>query len=128
MYNIGINCVFLTGAGGGHKFAQIKGTMGVLDWDDTQTMILEALKLGFVNAKNIAIAGYSIGGFLAAWGCTRPANNEYSFKAGVCGAGLTSWGSLVESSDCPDLGVSYIARSLRLLIMTVLTMYRLFSE
>ncbi|KAE9399007.1 alpha/beta-hydrolase [Gymnopus androsaceus JB14] len=98
---------FRGSAGGGHKFAQVKGTMGILDWDDTQTMILEALKLGFVNAKNIAIAGYSMGGFLTAWGCTRPANNEYSFKAGVCGAGLTSWGSLVESSDCPDLGTLF---------------------
>ncbi|KAE9406254.1 alpha/beta-hydrolase [Gymnopus androsaceus JB14] len=60
-------------------------------------------KLGLIDPKNIAIVGYSQGGFLTAWGCSRPANNEYTFKAGVCGAGPTSWGSLVESSDRPDM-------------------------
>lgn len=96
--------------------------MGALDWDDTHTMILEAIKLGLIDPKNIAIVGYSQGGFLTAWGCSRPANNEYTFKAGVCGAGPTNWGSLAESSDRPDMEVSIIHASL-LVIFRVLIIH-----
>lgn len=70
-------------------------------------MILEAIKVGLINSKNLAIMGYSQGGFLTAWGCSRPLSksNEYTFKAGVSGAGPTNWGSLAESSDRPDMEV-----------------------
>lgn len=76
------------------------GTVGTLDWDDIQTMIDEGVGRGLVDPQKLAIAGYSQGGFLAAWGCTRPNN---IFKAGVIGAGVTDWGILTATSDLPDI-------------------------
>lgn len=110
----------IKGSGGGDKFARTKGILGSLDWDDIHTMILEAIKLGLIDGKNLAITGYSMGGFLTTWGCTRPQNNEYTFKAGVCGAGPTSWGSFAESTDLSNLGVRCFAQvTLRALIVLV---------
>jgi dipeptidyl aminopeptidase/acylaminoacyl peptidase len=80
------------------------GGVGGIEWLDIETMIDEGISQGIVDPYRIGIAGYSQGGFLAAFGCTRP-NNK--FKAGVVGAGVTDWGILAATSDIPDLEVRY---------------------
>ena len=77
--------------------------MGILDWDDIESMIDEAVAQKITDPDRLGIAGVSQGGFLAAWGCTRPNSR---FKAGVVGAGPTEWGSLSMCDDMPDLTVS----------------------
>jgi dipeptidyl aminopeptidase/acylaminoacyl peptidase len=77
--------------------------MGTLDYADIESMLDEAIKRGYVDPEKVAIAGYSQGGFLSAWACTRP---NSIWKAGVIGAAPTDWGSLILSSDLPDLEVS----------------------
>lgn len=67
-------------------------------------MIDEGISRELVDPDKVALAGYSQGGFLTAWGCTRPNN---TFKAGVVGAGVSDWGLLTVTSDLPDVEVSH---------------------
>ncbi|KAJ7452179.1 alpha/beta-hydrolase [Mycena galericulata] len=86
--------------GRGSTFARAaNGGMGTLDYADVESMLAAAMQRGYVDRNKVAIAGYSQGGFLAAWGCTRP---NSIWKAGVIGAGPTDWGSLIICSDLPD--------------------------
>lgn len=80
--------------------------MGTFDWADTQTMLAEAVSRGLADPSRLGIAGHSQGGFLTAWGITRPENH---FKAAVMIDGVSDWGSLVLSSDMPEFeaGSSY---------------------
>ncbi|KAH9924709.1 Alpha/Beta hydrolase protein [Fomitopsis serialis] len=87
--------------GRGDKFVQAaNGGMGTTDWMDVQSMIDQSVAEGMTDPDRVAIAGYSQGGFLTAWGMSRPNNN---FKAGVDGAGVTDWGMLAASSALPDV-------------------------
>ncbi|RDB17003.1 putative peptidase YuxL [Hypsizygus marmoreus] len=87
--------------GRGDAFAKASdGGRGTSDWSDVETMIDEGISQGIVDPDRIGIAGYSNGGFLAAWGCTRPDNR---FKVGIIGAGISDWGFLAASSDMPDM-------------------------
>jgi dipeptidyl aminopeptidase/acylaminoacyl peptidase len=72
-------------------------------------MINEAISRGIADPHRLGIVGDSQGGFLAAWGVTRPNNR---FKACVISAGPTEWGSLAMSSDFPELEVSPLATPL----------------
>ena len=74
-----------------------------MDWADIEAMIDEAIAQKISDPGRIGIAGHSQGGFLAAWGVTRPNNR---FKAGVISAGPTDWGCLSITTDWPDLEVS----------------------
>ncbi|KAJ7153510.1 alpha/beta-hydrolase [Mycena crocata] len=86
--------------GRGDAFAHTAhGGMGTRDYTDVESMLTVAIARGFVDREKVAIAGYSQGGFLSAWGCTRP---NAPWKAGVVGAGVTDWGSLILASDLPD--------------------------
>lgn len=78
------------------------GGVGGIEWTDIEEMIQEGISQGIVDPNRIGIAGYSQGGFLSAWGVTRP-NNK--FKVGVIGAGVTEWGILAATSDMPDVEV-----------------------
>ncbi|KAH9477819.1 putative peptidase YuxL [Psilocybe cubensis] len=87
--------------GRGDKFTMAaNGGVGGIEWTDIEEMIQEGISRGIVDPNRIGIAGYSQGGFLSAWGVTRPNNN---FKAGVIGAGVTEWGMLAATSDMPDV-------------------------
>ncbi|KAJ7701555.1 Alpha/Beta hydrolase protein [Mycena rosella] len=87
--------------GRGTDFARTaNGGMGALDYADVESMLAAAIERGYTDRENVAIAGYSQGGFLSAWGCTRP---TAIWKAGVIGAGPTDWGSLIICSDLPDV-------------------------
>ncbi|KAJ6578869.1 alpha/beta-hydrolase [Mycena vulgaris] len=88
--------------GRGTEFASAaNGGMGTLDYADVESMLAAAIERGYVDRERVAIAGYSHGGFLSAWGCTRP---NAIWKAGVIGAGATDWGSLIICTDLPDMG------------------------
>jgi dipeptidyl aminopeptidase/acylaminoacyl peptidase len=92
--------------GRGDDFARAaNGGMGTLDYADVESMLAAAIARGYVDREKVAIAGYSQGGFLSAWGCTHP---HAIWKAGVLGAAPTDWGSLIISSDIPDTAVSLI--------------------
>ncbi|KAJ7171109.1 alpha/beta-hydrolase [Mycena filopes] len=95
--------------GRGTAFARTAhGGMGALDYADVESMLAAAVARGYADPDKVAIAGYSQGGFLAAWGCTRP---DAPWKAGVIGAGPTDWGSLIVCSDVPDVEVRWITTS-----------------
>ncbi|KAH9839910.1 alpha/beta-hydrolase [Rhodofomes roseus] len=86
--------------GRGDSFVQAaNGGMGTTDWMDVQSMIDQSIAEGMSDPDRVALAGYSQGGFLTAWGLSRPNGN---FKAGVDGAGVTDWGMLAATSALPD--------------------------
>ncbi|KAF7326666.1 Peptidase-S9 domain-containing protein [Mycena venus] len=97
-------------SGRGTDFARAaKGGMGTLDYADVESMLEAAIKRGWVDREKVAIAGWSQGGFLSAWGCTRP---NSIWKTAVIGAGPTDWGSMAICSDIPAAEEStyYISR------------------
>ncbi|KAJ7630020.1 alpha/beta-hydrolase [Mycena polygramma] len=104
-------------SGRGSEFAgAIKGAVGKLDYADVETMLEAAIKRGYVDREKVAIAGWSQGGFLSAWGCMR-LNSPW--KAAVIGAGPTDWGSMAVGSDFPAAvmdvagGAPWLSRSPR---------------
>jgi dipeptidyl aminopeptidase/acylaminoacyl peptidase len=50
----------------------------------------------------LAIGGWSEGGYLTAWGVSQTKNK---YRCGVVGAGVTDWGSETAESDLPDFEV-----------------------
>jgi dipeptidyl aminopeptidase/acylaminoacyl peptidase len=62
--------------------------LGGGDWQDVAAGLKHALGLGFVDADRLALAGWSYGGYLTAWGITQPEGQV--FKAAVVGAGITN--------------------------------------
>ncbi|KAH9941544.1 alpha/beta-hydrolase [Amylocystis lapponica] len=87
--------------GYGDAFAQAaNGAMGTLEWDDIESMADTAVAQGLADPRRLGLAGYSQGGFLTSWGCTRP---DGRFRMGVCGAGVAEWGMLAATSDVPDI-------------------------
>lgn len=95
--------LFHVGLGRGDKFVQAaNGGMGTTDWMDVQSMLDYSVAVGLTDPDKVGIAGYSQGGFLTAWGITRPNN---TFKAAVDGSGVSDWGMLSTSSALPDVEV-----------------------
>ncbi|KAJ7270707.1 Alpha/Beta hydrolase protein [Mycena haematopus] len=85
--------------GRGTDFASAaKGGMGTLDYADVESMVEAAISRGYANRDKVAIAGWSQGGFLSAWACTRP---NSIWKTAIIGAGPTDWGSMAICSDIP---------------------------
>lgn len=66
-------------------------------------MLDHSIATGLTDPDRVAIAGYSQGGFLTAWGITRPNN---TFKAAVNGGGISDWGMLAAFSALPDVEVN----------------------
>lgn len=107
-----LTLIILPGSGRGHDFAkEATDGMGTLDWSDVETMMDAAIAKNMADPQRLGIAGYSQGGFLAAWGCTRP---NSLFKAAVIGAGPTDWGTMAMTSDLPDIEVGTHTRDPRL--------------
>ncbi|KAJ7203703.1 hypothetical protein C8J57DRAFT_1027906, partial [Mycena rebaudengoi] len=85
--------------GRGSSFARASnGGMGTLDYADVESMLAASIERGYTDRDKVAIASYSQGGFLSAWGCTRPGAIG---KAGVLGAAPTDWGSMIIFNDLP---------------------------
>nr|GAT49672.1 predicted protein [Mycena chlorophos] len=76
--------------------------MGTSDYTDCENMLDAAIAAGYAHPENVAIAGYSQGGFLSAWGITRP---NARWKTACIGAGPTDWGTMALTGDLPDLEV-----------------------
>ncbi len=62
--------------------------LGGGDWRDVASGLDHALALGFIDPERLALAGWSYGGYLTAWGITQPEGRR--FKAAIVGAGITN--------------------------------------
>jgi dipeptidyl aminopeptidase/acylaminoacyl peptidase len=69
--------------------------LGGMDFDDVQRGIDYLIEQGIADPVRIGIAGWSYGGFLAAWAITQ----SDRFKAAICGAAVTNWPSKVGTTD-----------------------------
>ncbi|KAJ6554557.1 Alpha/Beta hydrolase protein [Mycena capillaripes] len=92
--------------GRGDEFAgAAREGMGTLDYADVESMLEAAIKRGYADREKVAIAGWSQGGFLSVWGCTRP---NSIWKAAVIAAGSTDWGSLAICADVPAAAIDLV--------------------
>jgi dipeptidyl aminopeptidase/acylaminoacyl peptidase len=70
--------------------------LGGMDFEDVMAGIDHlVIDRGIVDPDRIGIAGWSYGGFLAAWAIS----HSDRFKAAVCGAAVTNWPSKVGTTD-----------------------------
>jgi dipeptidyl aminopeptidase/acylaminoacyl peptidase len=84
------------GLGHGHEFAvAVAGDVGGHDWGDIVTGIDLLVAEGVADPDRLGIAGWSYGGFLAAWAI----GQTDRFAAAVVGAGVTEWGSQAGVGD-----------------------------
>ena len=84
------------GMGRGHEFAfAVSGAVGQDEWSDILTGIDLLIADGVADPQRLGIAGWSHGGFLAAWAV----GHTDRFAAAVMGAGVTDWGMLVGSGE-----------------------------
>ncbi len=84
------------GQGHGHEFAAcVAGRVGLEEWKDLETGIDLLVAEGVADPERLGIAGWSHGGFTAAWavGQTR------RFKAALMGAGISDWGMLAATGE-----------------------------
>ncbi len=84
------------GMGHGHEFAfAVSSAVGQEEWTDILTGIDLLIADGVADAQRLGIAGWSHGGFLAAWAV----GHTDRFAAALMGAGVTDWGMLVGSGE-----------------------------
>jgi dipeptidyl aminopeptidase/acylaminoacyl peptidase len=77
------------GVGHGQAFATVvMGAVGQDEWTDTLAGLDELIASGVADRARLGIAGWSHGGFMAAWAVTQ----TNRFKAAVMGAGIADWG------------------------------------
>jgi dipeptidyl aminopeptidase/acylaminoacyl peptidase len=70
--------------------------LGGMDFEDVMAGIDHlVIERGIADPDRLGIAGWSYGGFLAAWGISQTDR----FKAAVCGAAVTNWPSKVGTTD-----------------------------
>ncbi|KZT57886.1 alpha/beta-hydrolase [Calocera cornea HHB12733] len=88
------------GAGRGHAFTEsLRGNLGTIDWTDCWDLLQYAIQQGWADRDKCGLAGWSMGGYLTAWGVTQ---TKDFFKAAVMGCGITDWGADIAASDIPD--------------------------
>jgi dienelactone hydrolase len=74
--------------GRGHEFAAaVSKRVGQEEWHDIETGIDLLVHQGVADPDRLGIAGWSHGGFMAAWATTRTDR----FKAALVGAGISDW-------------------------------------
>jgi len=84
------------GTGRGHAFAaQVAGEVGGTEWTDILTGIDVLASRGVADPNRLGIAGWSHGGFMAAWAV----GQTDRFKAAVMGAGISDWGMLAATGQ-----------------------------
>jgi dipeptidyl aminopeptidase/acylaminoacyl peptidase len=96
------------GMGHGSEFADtVSQAVGQEDWQDIVTGLDRLIARGIADPDNLAIGGWSQGGFMTAWAV----GQTDRFKAGIMGAGVSDWGMMVAESDVMhfegDLGGSW---------------------
>lgn len=78
--------------GHGHAFAaMVAGAVGQDEWTDILAGIDDLVAAGVADPGRLGIAGWSHGGFMAAWAVTKTDR----FRAAVMGAGVADWGMQV---------------------------------
>ncbi|KZB82276.1 S9 family peptidase [Amycolatopsis regifaucium] len=88
------------GQGHGHEFAaSVAGRVGMEEWSDLQTGIDLLVDEGVADPERLGIAGWSHGGFVAAWAV----GQTHRFKAALMGAGICDWGMLAATGELGPL-------------------------
>jgi dipeptidyl aminopeptidase/acylaminoacyl peptidase len=78
--------------GHGRAFADlVAGAVGRGEWTDILAGIDDLVAAGVADPGRLGIAGWSHGGFMAAWAATQTSR----FRAAVMGAGIADWGMQV---------------------------------
>ncbi|RJQ74480.1 S9 family peptidase [Pseudonocardiaceae bacterium YIM PH 21723] len=84
------------GLGHGHRFAaSVAGRVGREEWTDIITGIDLLIDRGIADPDRLGIAGWSHGGFLAAWAVSQTDR----FRAALVGAGVVDWGMLAATGE-----------------------------
>ncbi|MBB4683306.1 S9 family peptidase [Amycolatopsis jiangsuensis] len=84
------------GQGRGHEFAaRVAGRVGREEWADVLAGVDRLVADGIADPDRLGIAGWSHGGFLAAWAV----GQTHRFRAAVVGAGITDWGMLAATGE-----------------------------
>lgn len=94
--------------GWGLEFAESNiGDMGGRDFTDMMSGIDSLIAAGIANPDRLAIAGWSYGGFTAAWAVSQ----TNRFRAAVMGAGISHWQSFHGKSALADWDAIHYAES-----------------
>lgn len=94
--------------GRGLAFAEANlGDMGGGDFRDIMAGIDAVIGMRIADPDRLGIAGWSYGGFMAAWAVTQTDR----FKAAVVGAGITNWLSFHGTSNIPTWDEAYMQAS-----------------
>ncbi|WP_330276814.1 prolyl oligopeptidase family serine peptidase [Lentzea sp. NBC_00516] len=84
------------GQGHGHEFAAaVAKKVGQEEWYDIETGIDLLVAQKIADPDRLGIAGWSHGGFMAAWATTRTDR----FKAALVGAGISDWPKLIATGE-----------------------------
>lgn len=94
--------------GWGLEFAESNiGDMGGKDFEDMLLGVDSLIESGIADPQRLAIAGWSYGGFTAAWAVSQTDR----FKAAVMGAGISHWLSFHGKSSLADWDAIHYAES-----------------
>ncbi len=92
------------GSGRGHEFAAtVAGAAGQEEWTDIVTGIDLLIAEGVADPDRLGIAGWSHGGFMAAWAISQTDR----FKAALMGAGISDWGMLAATGHFGKLDAGF---------------------
>ncbi|XVV00313.1 S9 family peptidase [Actinosynnema sp. CA-248983] len=84
------------GQGHGHEFAaSVAGRVGLEEWTDVLAGIDLLVAEGVADPDRLGIAGWSHGGFMAAWAVSQ----TNRFRAALVGAGIVDWGMLAATGE-----------------------------
>lgn len=84
------------GQGHGHAFAAaVSGRVGLEEWQDIEAGIDLLVEQGVADPGRLGIAGWSHGGFMAAWAVTRTDRFQLAFV----GAGISDWPKQVATGE-----------------------------
>jgi dipeptidyl aminopeptidase/acylaminoacyl peptidase len=90
--------------GFGTAFAEANvGDMGGADWADVMAGVDYCVAEGLADPNRLALAGWSYGGYMTAWGVTQTTR----FKAAVAGASITNWISFHGVSTIPGFDATF---------------------
>ncbi|HEU5417041.1 MAG TPA: S9 family peptidase [Streptosporangiaceae bacterium] len=82
--------------GHGRAFADmVAGAVGRGEWSDILAGVDDLVAAGVADPGRLGIAGWSHGGFAAAWAVTQTSR----FRAAVMGAGVADWGMMVGAGE-----------------------------
>ena len=91
--------------GYGQRFRSLnRGDISGRDWIDIDSGVDEMIKLGYADARNLGIMGWSFGGHHTYWGVTQ----TNRFKAASAGAGANDLISMYAQTDIPEFYHTYL--------------------